>query len=198
MLTWYSTILLTASHIPYPVLTLFRLLFFKMNVNPRSPQRALQTRQSENYRVQAAVCRGFNRVRWPLLWTTLLAWIIMICYRPDVGILFKHRWTAKDYPTLPDPSESVRLLYLEPGSWASRIECKSDAVSFAEKPTYNALSYTWGESKKTRWITVNGKRMSIEENLWVALQNIRHPTERQALWVDAICLYSGRSCIKHC
>lgn len=113
---------------------------------------------------------------------------ILLCYRPDVGIHFKRTWSSRDYSPLPEPRESIRLLYLEPGSGSHRIECESESVQFADKPSYNALSYTWGDAQRTKLITVSGKKMRITENLWNALQSMRHPTERQTLWVDAICI----------
>ena len=64
-------------------------------------------------------------------------------------------------------------------------------------PTFHALSYTWGlkiihqigcddvEKKSTERA---GRYLSIHENLWLALQRLRHQTEEQVLWIDAICI----------
>ncbi|KAL1597182.1 hypothetical protein SLS60_008764 [Paraconiothyrium brasiliense] len=61
-------------------------------------------------------------------------------------------------------------------------------ATFKEAPQYDALSYTWGESKRSKWIVVNGKRMTIRENLWHALHSIRRKDVAQVMWVDAICI----------
>jgi hypothetical protein len=53
---------------------------------------------------------------------------------------------------------------------------------------YEALSYTWGTNKKTKQITLNGKRFMVTENLYSALQYLRFKNEDRILWIDAICI----------
>ncbi|KAF2106968.1 heterokaryon incompatibility protein-domain-containing protein [Lophiotrema nucula] len=52
---------------------------------------------------------------------------------------------------------------------------------------FEALSYTWGSTKRARNITVNGKPLAITENLHAALFELRLPEDR-ILWIDAICI----------
>lgn len=66
-----------------------------------------------------------------------------------------------------------------------------------QAPAFEALSYTWGQKIEHRIGCVdverNGVRggghyLSVHENLWLALQRLRHETEERVLWIDAICI----------
>jgi hypothetical protein len=68
------------------------------------------------------------------------------------------------------------------------IKLELTHTAFAEKPRYEALSYTWGGTQDQEYVHVNGKRFSIRQNLYRALQHFRHGTETRILWIDAICI----------
>lgn len=53
---------------------------------------------------------------------------------------------------------------------------------------YDALSYTWGGKEKAAAIRVNGRKMSVTENLFVALNYLRLEDTDRILWIDAICI----------
>ncbi|KAK2026049.1 HET domain-containing protein [Colletotrichum zoysiae] len=53
---------------------------------------------------------------------------------------------------------------------------------------YDALSYTWGDDTDNDTITVNGYKLSIRNNLQVALQHLRRSDKAVLLWVDSICI----------
>lgn len=97
-------------------------------------------------------------------------------------------WMLQDYPPLNNPDSNIRLLYIHPAHDVREITASLRSVSFLEHPQYRALSYTWGDSRRLKPVTVNGKRMDITENLWKALFNIRDSKRVQVLWVDAICI----------
>ncbi|KAH8667924.1 heterokaryon incompatibility protein-domain-containing protein, partial [Tricladium varicosporioides] len=97
-------------------------------------------------------------------------------------------WTTADYPKLRYPSSSIRLLHIHPGSGKRRVECTMETFLFANKPHYDALSYTWGDMRWKTSVTVNGKMMDITENLYNALLSIRLPEETRTVWVDQICI----------
>lgn len=126
-----------------------------MDRNEATPLLGYQARQK---RLCIKTRLWMQRLQWPLIVATVISVIALLLYRPDVGILFKRTWSSADYLPLPNPHESIRLLHLEPGSGSHRIECLSESIRFADKPSYSALSYTWGDSGRTRWFTVNGKK----------------------------------------
>jgi hypothetical protein len=101
---------------------------------------------------------------------------------------FRKRWSTADYPPLESTTDRFRLLQIQPGSGSQRIECKLESSQFVDNPAYSALSYAWGDPKRTKSIIVNGAKMQIADNLWHALYSIRHPKEPRTLWADAICI----------
>jgi len=82
---------------------------------------------------------------------------------------------------------AFRLLRLFKGR-ESEIECElcqawlhgDSAIS------YEALSYTWGGTEMSKRIKINGRTLSITENLYLALQYLRLQDTDRILWVDAI------------
>ena len=93
-----------------------------------------------------------------------------------------------EYTPLDRTDQVIRLLVLLPGSGTSTVRCMIEHVPLAEAPPYNAMSYTWDASHSTRRIELNGARFLIGSNLYHFLERLRSPTQRRALWVDAICI----------
>ena len=85
--------------------------------------------------------------------------------------------------------DSIRLLILQPAEDPSAlICCKLQHATFAERPKYEALSYTWGSETARQTISINGQQFEVGRNLFDALQHLRDPLEERSLWVDAICI----------
>jgi hypothetical protein len=53
---------------------------------------------------------------------------------------------------------------------------------------YAALSYTWGDTEKVHEIIVNGSRLAVTKNLYLALRHLRFQDQDRILWIDAICI----------
>jgi hypothetical protein len=53
--------------------------------------------------------------------------------------------------------------------------------TFAERPTYEALSYTWGTPDVVKEIELNETRVEVRGNLWSAFFYLRSPTAERAL-----------------
>ncbi|KAH7319034.1 heterokaryon incompatibility protein-domain-containing protein [Rhexocercosporidium sp. MPI-PUGE-AT-0058] len=86
--------------------------------------------------------------------------------------------------------DGIRLLTLEPASSPDAVVKTSlHYVTFAEKPKYEALSYTWGDETADRErISINEKEFVVGRNLYEALKHIRHRDRDRILWIDAICI----------
>ncbi|KAK7917700.1 hypothetical protein PG985_011308 [Apiospora marii] len=91
-------------------------------------------------------------------------------------------------------ADSIRLLYIEPGDFNDDIRCSLETVKRNESPTYEALSYTWGEPPETELIRVDEAEFYVRPNLYQALQRLRKHSQGRYLWVDAICI--NQSCIE--
>ncbi|OTA86022.1 hypothetical protein M434DRAFT_51030, partial [Hypoxylon sp. CO27-5] len=55
-------------------------------------------------------------------------------------------------------------------------------------PSYEAISYVWGDPLDKVDITCNGKTLAITAGLEVVLRHFRSPTEKKILWADAVCI----------
>ncbi|EMD64615.1 hypothetical protein COCSADRAFT_198873 [Bipolaris sorokiniana ND90Pr] len=82
-----------------------------------------------------------------------------------------------------------RLLRIHPTNISeSIISCQLFTTSLAEEPSYNALSYEWGQRDITKPIVVNGTRVQVTPDLEAALRRIRQSDSEFILWVDAVCI----------
>ncbi|KAI6290843.1 hypothetical protein MCOR34_010336 [Pyricularia oryzae] len=93
------------------------------------------------------------------------------------------------YKPLSEEIGEIRLIVVNQGNSADPITCSFDTVSLTDTPTpsYDALSYTWGESEISREsIILDGTLLHVRANLYVALQAIRNSTGPVVLWIDAI------------
>ncbi|QDS75626.1 hypothetical protein FKW77_006754 [Venturia effusa] len=104
--------------------------------------------------------------------------------------------TSYTYKPL-DRGESIRILVLQPASeFLSPLagELLHDdrehiLNDLADSQQYETVSYAWGETIFTHWITLDGTaRLSITANVDSMLRHLRKGHRRVRLWVDAICL----------
>lgn len=92
------------------------------------------------------------------------------------------------YDALPDDSDHLRLLTVHADGVSEPIRCTMRTVSFRNKPSYEALSYTWGDSASNKPINVNGFTIEVTTNLEQALRHLRNAEQDLVLWVDAVCI----------
>jgi hypothetical protein len=61
-----------------------------------------------------------------------------------------------------------------------------------QSPNFEALSYTWGKARPPpateQNIVLNSQIFPVFENLFAALQRLRHLSKARVLWIDAICI----------
>jgi hypothetical protein len=147
--------------------------------------------------------------------------------RPPEGCEKMKQSDFKDIPyrDLPTPT-SIRVLRILPGEkdysdfalFCPPVKCSIRVVDLNEDPSYDALSYTWGDpctlylspneiSPQEAWsarpfdIEVDGKPVSVGANLYAALLAIRShithqddprfPNAAQStgyFWIDALCI----------
>jgi hypothetical protein len=53
---------------------------------------------------------------------------------------------------------------------------------------YEALSYTWGSTERTDHVTINGRKLTITQNLYLALEHLRFKEHDRILWIDSLCI----------
>lgn len=92
------------------------------------------------------------------------------------------------YAPIDSASLEMRLLHLHPDTHDQVIRCNLHHVSLHEQPYYETLSYCWGSSEDKPIIQLNGNDFHVTQNLYAALQRIRHPQQERTLWIDALCI----------
>jgi hypothetical protein len=94
------------------------------------------------------------------------------------------------YEELNAESHEIRLLELAAGQADDPVTATLSTISLDDnsRPTYEALSYVWGDSTITQEINLNSASFSITTNLEAALRRMRLPDRSRMLWADAICI----------
>ncbi|KAF2108646.1 heterokaryon incompatibility protein-domain-containing protein [Lophiotrema nucula] len=98
---------------------------------------------------------------------------------------------ASIYIPLPPQSHTIRLLDLQPGEWNVEIEVELRETPIAKaRNRYTSISYTWGNANATKqlFVTCNGRRVLISENLYTILRRLRRPDFAILVWADALCI----------
>jgi hypothetical protein len=92
------------------------------------------------------------------------------------------------FETLADAAKQIRIATLQPGEFDDPVSCNLEVHHLEDPPSYQALSYCWGDENETFTINLEGYDWQITENLYEALSAIRLTTEPILLWIDAICI----------
>jgi hypothetical protein len=94
------------------------------------------------------------------------------------------------HESLSDPQAEIRLVQIDlSGDKDSEIHCTISAHSIKDAPPYVAISYTWGDiGKDQRRIWVNGERINVGHNSWLALWQARlhHTQQPLRIWIDVL------------
>ena len=84
---------------------------------------------------------------------------------------------------------NTRIVQIDPGSGSQRIVCHLKEIVVTEGcDEYDALSYTWGDLKKTKSIICNGQDVLITPHLHYVLHRLRRPDATLSLWIDQLCI----------
>ncbi|KAF6824599.1 heterokaryon incompatibility protein [Colletotrichum musicola] len=95
-----------------------------------------------------------------------------------------------------DQEFSFRLLELQPGQPGSSIVVCLLTVDLSSAPSYEALSYTWGDVTKVEEIEVitttneesKSAPLSVTTSCAAALRRLRSSVSPRTLWIDFICI----------
>ncbi|KAK7926686.1 hypothetical protein PG985_003684 [Apiospora marii] len=105
----------------------------------------------------------------------------------------EHSWHGYIYDSLPLKQDEFRLLKLYPASTRQApifIELFKIDKLHPEVPTpsYDAISYRWGDQTDRRFLTANGQRISVTRSLHTALTYMRDESSTRILWIDGVCI----------
>jgi Heterokaryon incompatibility protein (HET) len=85
-------------------------------------------------------------------------------------------------------ARGIRLLVLQPGCVSDEISCTLKIVSLDERPSFEALSYAWGDPAEKRPIQCGNGSLDVTINLYSALRHLRYMNRNRVLWADAVCI----------
>jgi hypothetical protein len=104
------------------------------------------------------------------------------CKRPTTRL---YRELPIYYPTTKRTSTQdteIRLIELRPTYVGDTISCNMYCTSLQKRPRFIALSYTWGENKKTQAIVVNNYKVHVTNNLRQAFMQMRGSRDSVSIW----------------
>jgi hypothetical protein len=97
--------------------------------------------------------------------------------------------TEHQYRPLDISCNEIRLLRLAPSrSFAVRVSCSLDYKSLDDNISFEALSYTWGDTNLRRSIILDGWKFLVMRNLEIAPRHLRYVYDERLLWIDAPCI----------
>jgi len=80
----------------------------------------------------------------------------------------------------------IRLLRLQPDP--SGFRCELLVHSLDPAPSFEAISYTWGDPVKTHSLTVGNCSLPITKNAYEILSKFSPTDQSRLLWIDSICI----------
>lgn len=92
------------------------------------------------------------------------------------------------YHALDSERREIRLLSIRPGKPEDPIQCKLRHAKLDEKPTYETISYAWGDATIRGMIRVNSVTISVPLSAERVLRVVRLPAELRTVWIDAVCI----------
>lgn len=91
------------------------------------------------------------------------------------------------YKELPS-NTGFRILELLPGQDHEIVSFRLHFADWNDPPPFEALSYAWGDAKRTAFAVCDGSMLPITENLNDGLRHMRYRNVSRYLWADAVCI----------
>lgn len=85
-------------------------------------------------------------------------------------------------------NSGIRLLTVLPGGSEDLIDCTLQTYVLNDSPSYETVSYVWGDKDDRTAITVSGREISVPVSAAAVLRRLRHEYTERTLWIDALCI----------
>ncbi|KAN0098846.1 HET domain containing protein [Hyaloscypha variabilis] len=93
------------------------------------------------------------------------------------------------YSPLRSDQGEIRLVTIEAADSSSTgIRCNVETANLTNSPSYDTLSYVWGDANTRELITLNGISVQVTTNLYRALKRLRARPGTSRIWIDALCI----------
>jgi hypothetical protein len=96
--------------------------------------------------------------------------------------------TALTYHPLDREKHDIRLVYISKAATSQGLYARLISMSLDDAPSFEALSYVWGDKRNPGILNLKGNHLEITNNLEAALLQLRSDTQDRFLWIDAICI----------
>jgi hypothetical protein len=98
--------------------------------------------------------------------------------------------------TMFDPTSQIRIIVVDPGSDGTSISSSFEFANLSNDIVRNrdlrieweAVSYRWDSSGPVQEIQLEGYTRQVANNIFRILNDLRLPSEKRYLWIDAICI----------
>lgn len=91
------------------------------------------------------------------------------------------------YEDLPKPPPGTfRVVELLPGESGELVSCLLHLAHWSNPPTYEALSYAWGDLNARATIICHGKKLEVTQSLYGGLTQLRYQDRSRYLFADAL------------
>ena len=94
------------------------------------------------------------------------------------------------YRELDRARKETRLIVIEPGFDQNAIRCAMQTISLLTKPlpTYETISYVWGDATLRSTIFVNDHKLDIPLSAEAVLRRMRNTQRERTVWIDSLCI----------
>jgi hypothetical protein len=85
-------------------------------------------------------------------------------------------------------ADEFRCLILKSGAADSDLSCEVITVTLSSAPSFEAISYAWGNGQPDQPLLCNGQALLITPRLIQELRHLRRDDRQRRLWIDQICI----------
>jgi hypothetical protein len=94
------------------------------------------------------------------------------------------------YQDLDQAKRETRLIVIEPGFDQEAIRCAMQTICLSERPlpTYETISYVWGDVALHGIVYVNGHKLDVPSSAEAVLRRMRYTDRSRTVWIDSVCI----------
>ncbi|KAI7331796.1 hypothetical protein KC315_g4976 [Hortaea werneckii] len=108
----------------------------------------------------------------------------------EVSVPIYDNASSKLYRPLNEHRKEFRQLLVRRGSNTEPLDCVlQHAYLFENPPSFETVSYAWGDVHACHQILVNSHSLPVSANCAQVLRRMRHPDQDRLLWINAVCIH---------
>lgn len=90
----------------------------------------------------------------------------------------------------------IIVLELQAGNLQDEVVCTTESVLLSSDPSYETVSYVWGDSATKANVVIDGAPRSVTQTVLQVLQRLRLTDRKRHLWIDQLCIDQDNDKIK--